>query len=141
MSTSALQSSQVPFYVSTDDSTYKMLVCKRGVTFNGTTPVNTEDTDCGPIVGVASNQWSFDVDLVVNTTPDIGLHESYEQLLAWWSAQTLLYVRWNSPDSSGINFQHKGQAYITSIRSAVAQGAAMNCTVTFTGQGAIDVTP
>lgn len=141
MSTTALQSSNVPFYVSTDDITYKMIVCKRGVTFTGTTPVTTEDTDCGPIVGIASNQWSFDLDILVNTTPDIGTSESYEQLLAWWAAQTLLYVRWNHPDSAGTNFQHKGQAYITNLTAAVAQGAAMSSTVTFTGQGAIDVTP
>jgi hypothetical protein len=118
-----------------------MLVCKRGVTFNGTTPVTTEDTDCGPIVGIASNQWSFDIDIIVNTTPDIGTSESYEQLLKWWDAQTPLYVRWNHPDSSGLNFYHKGQAYITKISGQVQQGNAMNCQVTFTGQGSIDVNP
>ena len=139
MSTTAIQSSSVPFYMSTDGSNWKMAVCKRGITFNGTTPVTAEDTDCGPIVGIASNQWSFDLDLVVNLTPDIGTAESYEQILKWWSAQTLLYVRWNYPDSSGTDFKHTGQAYITSITGAVAQGNAMNCQVTFTGQGAITV--
>lgn len=137
MSTTALQSSNVPFYVSTDNSTWKMLVCKRGVTFNGTTPVNVEDTDCGPITGIASNQWSFDVDIIANITPDIGTAESYEQLLKWWNAQTLLYVRWNYPDSAGTDFKHTGTAYITSIRGQVQQGSAMNATLTFTGTGSI----
>lgn len=141
MSTTAIQSSSVPFYVSTDGSSWKMIVCKRGITFNGNTPVTTEDTDCGPIIGIASNQWSFDVDVVVNLTPDIGTQESYEQLLAWWDAQTLLYVRWAYPDSGGTDFFHKGQAYITNITSQVQQGNAMNAQLTFSGQGAIDVTP
>lgn len=141
MSTTALQSSNVPFYVSTDGSSWKMIVCKRGVTFTGNTPVTTEDTDCGPIVGIASNQWTFDIDAVVNTTPDIGTAESYEQILKWWDAQTLLYVRWNHPDSSGLNFYHQGQAYITNLSSAVTQGASMTFTITFTGQGSLDVNP
>src|SRR6187402_3510845 len=115
MSVSALQSSSVPLYVSTDGSNWKMVVCKKSVTFNGTTPVNTEDTDCGPIVGIASNQWTIDIDAVVNTTPDIGTQESYEQILKWWAAQTLLYIRWNYPDSGGTDFMHTGQAYITSL--------------------------
>ena len=137
MSVTALQSSSVPFYVSTNGSTWKMIVCKKSVTFKGTTPVNTEDTDCGPIVGIASNQWTIDIDAVVNTTPDIGTQESYEQILKWWNLQTLLYIRWDYPDSAGTDFKHEGQAYITSITGQVAQGAAMNFQATFSGQGAI----
>ncbi len=137
MSTTALQSSSVPFYVSTNGSTWKMIVCKKSVSFNGTTPVNAEDTDCGSIVGIASNQWTIDIDAVVNTTPDIGTAESYEQILKWWNAQTLLYIRWNYPDSAGSDFKHEGQAYITSLTGQVAQGSAMNFQATFSGQGAI----
>jgi hypothetical protein len=137
MSTTALQSSAVPFYVSTNGSTWKMIVCKKSVTFKGTTPVNAEDTDCGSIVGIASNQWTIDVDAVVNTTPDIGTCESYEQILKWWNLQTLLYVRWDYPDSAGTDFKHEGQAYITSLTGQVAQGTAMNFQATFSGQGAI----
>jgi hypothetical protein len=137
MSVTALQSTSVPYYLSTDGITYKMIVCKRSITFTGNTPVTTEDTDCGPIVGIASNQWSFDLDILVNLTPDIGTQESYEQLLKWWNAQTLLYVRFNYPDSAGTDFKHQGQAYITNLTSTVGQGAAMSATATFTGQGAI----
>jgi hypothetical protein len=139
MSTTALQSSEVPFYVSPNGSTYYMIVCKRGLTFTGNTPISTEDTDCGPIVGIASNQWSFEVDIVVNTTPDIGTAQSYEQLLKWWDAQDLLYVRFNYPDSAGTDFKHQGQAYITSITGETSQGAPMGSVITFTGQGAITV--
>jgi hypothetical protein len=139
MSTTAIQSSSAPFYVSTDGSSWKLVVCKKSVTFNGTTPVTTEDTDCGPIVGIASNQWTIDIDAVVNVTPDIGTAESYEQILKWWAAQTLLYIRWNYPDSAGTDFMHTGQAYITTLTGQVAQGAAMNFQATFSGQGAITV--
>jgi hypothetical protein len=139
MSTTAVQSSALPFYVSTDSgySNTRMIVCKKGLTFTGTTPVNTEDTDCGPIIGLGSNAWSFEFEGVANMTPDIGTAESYEQLLKWWNAQTLLYVRWNYPDAAGTDFTHKGAAYITNITGAVAQGAAMNFTITFTGQGSL----
>jgi len=139
MSVTALQSSQVPFYVSTDGSSWKMIVCKKSVTFNGTTPVNTEDSDCGPIIGLGSNQWTFDIDAIVNTTPNIGTQESYEQISKWWAAQTLLYVRFNYPDSAGTDLLHTGQAYITTLTNQVAQGAAMNFQATFSGQGAITI--
>jgi hypothetical protein len=139
MSVTAVQSSALPFYVATDSgySNVRMIVCKKSLNFTGTTTVNTEDTDCGPIVGLGSNGWVFSFEGVANTTPDIGTQESYEQLLKWWNAQTLLYVRWNYPDSGGSDFTHKGAAYITSITSAVAQGAAMNFTIEFTGQGTL----
>lgn len=140
MSVSFIQSSQVPFYVSTDGSNWKMIVCKRGLTGNFTTPSTTEDSDCGPVTGLGSNQWGFDLDILVNVNPDIGTSESYEQLVKWWNAQQLLYVRWNYPDSSGIDFKHEGTAYITNMTPAVAQGAAMSAGITFTGQGSLTTT-
>lgn len=139
MSVSFIQSSTVPFYVSTDGITYKMIVCKRGLTGDFNTPTTVEDSDCGPVAGLGSNQWAFTIDAIANMNPDIGTSESYEQLLKWWAAQTLLYVRWNHPDSAGTNFKHEGTAYITNMTPAVAQGAAMSFSATFTGQGALTV--
>lgn len=140
MSVTALQSSQVPFYVSTDGITYKMIVCKRGITFNANdNAVTTEDTDCGPITGLGSVAWSFDIDAVLNISPDAGSQESYEQILYWKINQTLLYVRFNHPDTAGTNFKHEGTAYLTNLRAQVQQGNAMSFTATFTGEGTLTI--
>lgn len=140
MSVTALQSSQVPFYVSTDGITYKMIVCKRGIRVNiNDNAVTTEDTDCGPITGLGSVAWSFELDAILNISPDAGTQESYEQILYWKVNQTLLYVRFNHPDSAGSNFKHEGQAYLTNLTGQVQQGNAMNFTATFTGSGSLTI--
>lgn len=139
MSTTAIQSSSVPIYLSPNGSTYYMIVCKRGVTFNASTSVNEEETDCGIITGLGSVKWSFDIDAIVNLTPDIGTAFSYEQILSWVINQTLLYVRFNYPDTAGTDFKHQGQCYLTNLRGQVQQGSAMNFTVTATGTGTLTI--
>jgi hypothetical protein len=140
MSTTALQSSSVPIYLSPNGSTYYMIVCKRGVTFNMDYDLSDERKDCGTIaVPVGSVNWSFDIDAIVNVTPDIGTAFSYEQILAWVNGQTSLYVRWNYPDTAGTDFKHQGQGYLKNLRSQVQQGNAMNFTVTFNGTGDLTI--
>lgn len=139
MSITAIQSSSVPIYLSPNGSTYYMIVCKRGVTFNASSAINEEETDCGTIPGLGSVKWSFDIDAIVNLTPDIGTAFSYEQILYWVMNQTLLYIRFNYPDSSGTDFKHQGQCYLTNLRGQVQQGNAMNFTVTATGTGALTI--
>ena len=139
MSTTALQSSSAPIYLSPNGSTYYMIVCKRGVTFNASSNIAEEETDCGVIAGVGAVKWSFDIDAIVNLTPDIGTAYSYEQVLAWVINQTLLYVRFNYPDTAGTDFKHQGQGYLTNLRSQVQQGNAMNFTVTFSGTGTLTI--
>lgn len=140
MSVTALQSSQVPFYVSTDGIDYKMIVCKRGIRINiNDSNVASEATDCGPILGIGSVDWDFELDAILNISPDAGVQESYEQVLYWKVNQTLLYVRFNHPDSAGTNFKHQGQAYLTNLTGQVQQGNAMNFTAKFTGTGTLTI--
>lgn len=139
MSTTAIQSSSVPIYLSGNGSDYKMVVCKRGVTFNASSAITEEETDCGIIAGIAAVKWSFDIDAIVNLTPDVGLAVSYEDILSWVMNQSLIYVRFNHPDSAGSNFKHEGQVYLTNLRGQVQQGNAMNFTVTATGTGTLTI--
>jgi len=141
MSTTAVQSSAVPFYLSGDGITYKMLVCKTALTFNLTKQINIEQTDCGGIAGVSSPEWNFDIDAVANMTPDAGSAVSYEDILSWTNTDpaVVLYCRWNHPDSAGTNFKHQGQCYLTNLRAGVQQGNAMNFTVTVTGTGVLTI--
>lgn len=139
MSTTALQSSAAPFYLSPNGSTYYMIVCKTGIRFNAKSDTNVEKTDCGPITGISDPDWSFSFDGVVNLTPDIGSAFSYEQILYWKMNNTLLYARWNYPDSAGTDFKHEGQIYITDLTGEVRQGNAMNFTITCTGTGTLTI--
>lgn len=140
MSTTAVQSSSVPVYISPNGSTYYMIVCKRGITVNLDYTTTEEETDCGVITGTGATKWSFDIDAIVNLTPDIGTAYSYEQVLYWVNNQTLLYVRFNYPDSAGTDFKHEGQGYLKNLRGQLQQGSAMNFTVTFQGTGTLTTT-
>lgn len=139
MSTTAIQSSSAPFYLSPNGSTYYMIVCKTGIRFNAKSDITVEKTDCGGITGISDPEWSFTVDGIVNLTPDIGTAFSYEQLLAWKMGNTLLYVRFNYPDTAGTDFKHMGQAYIADLTGELRQGNAMNFTITVQGTGTLTI--
>lgn len=136
-----LQSNLVPFAVSTDDVTYKAVVCKKAWNFNGTTPTNVEDTDCGPLVGLASNNWTFDFEMVLNTTPNGSTEMSAKEILAIWAAQTLSYVKVLYPAVTGTNFFIQGSGYFTSYTLQNQVGNLMTFSGTFSGQGSPDYTP
>ena len=53
--------------------------------------------------------------------------------------QSLIYIRFNHPDSTGTNFKHQGSGYLTNLRGQVQQGNAMNFTVTFEGTGTLTI--
>lgn len=137
MSTTAIQSSSAPVYLSPDNVTYYMIVCKRGVSVNVDWDLTEEDTDCGTISGRGSTKWSIDIDAIVNLTPDVGTAFSYEQILYWVNQQTSLYVRFNYPDTAGTDFKHQGQGRLKNLRGQLQQGNAMNFTVTFQGEGTL----
>lgn len=136
-----IQSNLVPFAISTDDVTYKNVVCKKAWNFNGTTPVTTEQTDCGPLVAVASNEWTFDFEMVLNTTPNGATEMSAKDILTIWNAQTYSYVKVLYPDPGGTNFYIQGAGYITSFTLTNTVGNLMTFTGTFTGNGNPDITP
>jgi hypothetical protein len=143
MATTTLQSNLVPIAISTDSgSTYKNIVCKKGWTFNHDTPVSEENTDCGSLVGLGANKWSFDVEGIMNTTP-ASTELSAEDLLSIANAQTLVAIRAQYPTSGspGTDLYVQGSAYITNLKITNAVGSLMSFTATVSGTGALDIAP
>lgn len=136
-----LQSNLVPFALSTDDITYKNVVCKKAWNFNGTTATNPEDTDCGVLVGLGANAWTFDFEMVLNTTPNGATEMSAKDVLSIWNNQTFAYAKVLYPNPGGTNFYIQGGGYITSFTLQNTVGNLMTFTGTFSGNGAVDITP
>lgn len=136
-----IQSNLVPIAVSTDSgSTYKNIVCKKSWGFNGSTATNVEETDCGPLVGLGSNNFTFDFEAVMNTTPDSD-QVSAKGLLDIWNNQTQVMLKVLYPSPGGTNIFISGVAYLTSYTLVNQVGNLMTVTGTFTGNGTVDTTP
>lgn len=137
-----IQSNLVPVAISTDSGvTYKDVTCKKAWNFNGSTATNVEGTDCGPLVGLGSNNWTIDMEMVLNTTPDGATQISAKEMLDIWAAQTLAQIKVLYPSLGGTNFFIQGSGYLTSFVLQNTVGNLMTYTATFTGQGSPDVTP
>lgn len=135
-----IQANLVPFALSSDNITYKNVVCKKSWNFNGTTATNVEETDCGPLVGLGSNAFTFDFEMVLNTTPDSD-QMSAKDVLALWNNQTSSYAKVLYPNPGGTNFFIQGSGYITSFVLQNTVGSLMTFTGTFSGNGTVDITP
>lgn len=135
-----VQSNLVPFAISTDDVTYKNVVCKKSWNFNGTTQTTTENTDCGPLIAVGSNEFTFDFEMVLNTTPNGATEMSAKDVLTIWNNQTYSYVKVLYPAITGTSFFIMGGGYITSFKLTNQVGNLMTFTGTFSGNGAVDIT-
>lgn len=136
-----IQSNLVPLLISSDDITYKSVVCKKAANFNGTTPTNVEQTDCGPMVGLGSNEWSVDIEGVLNTSPAGATEISAKELLSYWNNQTFVYIKLQYPVGVGTNFYIQGGGYISSYKQSMTTGQLVNFSATFSGNGTVDITP
>jgi hypothetical protein len=142
MPVTTLQSNLVPVKLSADAGvTKKAVVCKKSWTFNGTTPVNEDETDCGPHIGLGANKWSIDVEGIVNTTPTGATEMSAEDLLGFWNSQTSLLIYLDYPSGAGTDLYASGSIYITNFQITNQVGSLITFSATFSGNGALDVTP
>lgn len=137
------QASSIPMSVSTDNGvTWKSIVCKKAMNFNGTLPTNVDDTDCGPAVGVGSPSFTFDFEAAANSTPD-STQMSVKALLAIHAASPaqLVLVRIMYPVPGGTDLYIAGEAYLTSFNVEGTTGNVISFNGTFTGNGSVDTTP
>jgi hypothetical protein len=137
-----LQSNLVPLAVSTDGNTYRIIVCKKVANYQADIATTKEDTDCGAFKGLGALDWSCDIDATVNTTPNTPTETSWKEINDWMIAQTLLYIKFQSPTSgsAGADFYIQGQAYITSVKLTATNGSLVSFTAKFDGQGSPDTT-
>lgn len=132
-------SSLVPLEFSEDGTTWKRAVCRTSSNSNITVSVDKEETDCGVFTGVGSPDWSFDFEGIVNDAPT-ATEASYKDLQSWIVNRTKIYVR-QQAGTTGASFYESGMGYITSLRKTCAVNKNIAFSATFTGSGAIDITP
>lgn len=135
-----IQSNLVPLMISTDSGvTYKSVLCKKSFNFNGTTPVNAEETDCGVSKGLGAIDWTVDFEGLVNTTPTTPTEMSAKQISDLWLAQTLVLVKFTT-GSGGSNVYRQGSGYITDYTETNQVGNLISFTFTLNGVGSPDFT-
>lgn len=135
-----IQSNQVPLAISADGITYKNVVCKRAWNFNGTTAVNSEETDCGIDKGLGAIDWNMDFEGVLNTTPTSSTEASATVVIGYWLNQTLIYVKTQTGNGLGGNMYIQGQAYITDFKVSNQVGNLQAFSFTAAGVGVPDIT-
>ena len=129
-----VQSNSVALAISQDSGvSYKNVVCKRSAGFNGTTPVNTEETDCGVAKGLGQPDWTMDFEGVVNTTPNGATELSASELSGLWLSQTQVLIKLLTP-------YVQGSGYITDYKTTYATGSLVAFSFTFNGVGNPDLT-
>lgn len=143
MAVTTLATSAVPVALSADaGTTYKSIVCRKSVALDVDSAVNEEQTDCGNFVSLGPVKWGFDVEGIVNTSPE-STEVSYEDLLGYSNGQTSLLVRMQHPTSGspGTNLYAQGACYITNLKLSGPSGSLLSFSCRITGTGTLDITP
>jgi hypothetical protein len=135
-----VDSKLVPVAISTDNITYKNVLCKRTSNFSLTSAVNAEESDCGISKGLGSVDWTQDFEGLVNITPNGATEMSASDILTIAANQTLAYIKWMTNDGTGKNLFVQGQGYITDFGTQLSTGNLAAFTFTFNGVGAPDIT-
>jgi hypothetical protein len=128
-----IQARNVPFAVGTDGITYKNLVCKKVWGLTMTPTITEEETDCGIATGVGAVKFSFNFEIVLNTTLAGATEISANQMMAFVNAGTLLYILLQS----GSDYIRRGSGYISNYQESAPQGGLISATGTITGNGTI----
>lgn len=128
-------SSAVPFAISKDSGvTYKNVVCKKtsGLTINNT--LVEEETDCGVLTGLGASKVSFNVEFVLNTTPNGATEWSSDEVINMANDKTLVTVK----TTSGSLYYRSMSGYFSNYQETLAQGGMVSATATFNGTGLLD---
>jgi TP901-1 family phage major tail protein len=122
-------------------TTWKTLVCETSHTFNFTRNSTTTATKCDSGTSARSlgaYEWSFQSSVVVKTDP--GATEiSFEDLLSLSVAGTGVLIRSANPNPAGTNFYISGTVYITDLSKTAETDGLVSADVTFSGDGALDI--
>jgi hypothetical protein len=127
-------SSAVPFAISSNlGVTYKNVVCKKTWGYTGAATLAEEETDCGVLTGVGAIKDSFNFEFVLNTTPNGATEWGSNDVMNFFQARTLLYVK----VTNGATYIRTLAGYISNYTETAAQGGMINATGTFNGTGTL----
>jgi hypothetical protein len=127
-----VQAKNVPFAMGTDGIIYKNVVCKKlsGITLTPT--IAEEETDCGPATGVGAVKATFNVEIVLNTTPNGATEISANEVFIWANAGTLVYML-----MSASGYIRRASGYISNLQESLPQGGFVTSTFTVTVNGLV----
>lgn len=125
----------MPFAISTDGVTYKSVVCKKAWNVAIDPQITSEDSDCGVHTSVGTTRWSFDAEIILNTTPNGATEVSANTVAGYANAGTLVYVKLVYSGS----YYRQGQGYITNYRESAPLNGLVSASFTFTGDGTLDL--
>jgi|GEM_PF-2466844 len=126
--------------LSTDNATWKALICLSGWTAQVQTQKTTNDTQCGRIVGLGVITFAPTVTAICDRAPS-NVQISYGDCLNFQTAKTKLFFRLASPAegsySLGQSFYLSGECYITdtTLTDDTAGAQPLKFSVTIDGQG------
>src|SRR6185503_18906729 len=98
--------------------TYKNLVCKKLWGLQLTPTIIEEETDCGVATGAGAVKFSFNFEIVLNTTPNGATEVSANTVFGWANNNTLVYVLLQS----GSSYIRRGSGYISNYTESAPQG-------------------
>jgi len=136
-----VQGNLVPISLSTDNSTYKSIVCNRAWDLDLNSSVTQEETDCGSFPALGAVTWAFNMEGVLNTTPNGATEMSAKAVMDIANNQTVCYIKVQYPNPGGTDFYMRGQGYITNFKITKQTGSLIAFSATFTGSGIMDTTP
>jgi hypothetical protein len=119
---------------------YLNVVCETTSSLSGSASVSTEVTKCNTLTSVASPTITFAVEGIAETVPSAG-QVSLEQMLGWFTAKTLLDIKYEDPEGTGVNFYVQGSGYMTEFGITSPSEGNVSFTASFQLTGSIDVTP
>ena len=129
-----LASKLIPFALSSDDVTYKNVVCKKAWDLNIDLPLTQEESDCSVHTAVGTPKWAFNFEIILNTTPDSNQY-SADAVATFANNGTRIFVK-----VTYTGYYRQGAGYITNWKESAPVNGLVTCTGTFTGDGTLDLT-
>lgn len=124
-------------------TTWLTVVCETSHSFSFNRNSSTVSTKCDAgttqrVLG--SYEWSFQSSLVVKTDPTAS-EVSFEALLGYAVGGTRLRVRNADPNPAGTNWFTQGDVFVTDLQKTAEVDGLVTVDVTWSGDGALDITP
>lgn len=141
-----IQGVNVVVQVSTNDVTYYNMICEINNQVGLTRSTNSVRTKCDGGTSartLGAYEWQVSGTAVADNAPT-GSQISYKSLLSHFIAGTLLYIKVGSPmsgSSAGSDYNHKGQAYLTSLNLTNEVDGVSQFDFTFSGTDTLSVAP
>lgn len=134
----AIQGKDVLVNLSTDGTTYKTLICEVKNSIDLKRQTSSTQTKCNSAItqlGLGAYAFNVSFDAVCDDAPG-STQVTYNDLLGWLTAGTLLYVK---VDDTGTVFKHISQGYITDVKLDNQVGEVVKFSGTFSGTGPLTI--